>query len=158
MIYAERIVPGLNIFYSGHFQNTPNIKTFFGYPALIGFRERSLKMLQTGVEDILLGHETILWKYVGAFKKFCKNCWGIKPEKHTQFSCKLFVTDTKWKSSKYLEMFLFYLTRFINYVQYERGCVVQERICSTNRAHLQYERGCKVQASRSLSFVTGRHY
>ena len=30
VIYAERIVPGLNRFYSGHFQNAPNIKTFFG--------------------------------------------------------------------------------------------------------------------------------
>ena len=28
MIYAKRIVPGLKRFYSGHFQNTPNIKTF----------------------------------------------------------------------------------------------------------------------------------
>ena len=33
MIFAERIVPGLNRFYSGHFQNTPNIKAFFGYAA-----------------------------------------------------------------------------------------------------------------------------
>ena len=31
VIYAKRIVPGLSRFYSGHFQNTPNIKTFFGY-------------------------------------------------------------------------------------------------------------------------------
>ena len=31
MIYAKTIVPGLNRFYRGHFQNTPNIKTFFGY-------------------------------------------------------------------------------------------------------------------------------
>ena len=31
MIYAERIVAGLRRFYSGHFQNTPNIKTFIGY-------------------------------------------------------------------------------------------------------------------------------
>ena len=31
MICAERIVKGLNRFYSGHFQNTTNIKTFFGY-------------------------------------------------------------------------------------------------------------------------------
>ena len=29
VIYAERIVSGLNRFYSDHFQNTPNIKTFF---------------------------------------------------------------------------------------------------------------------------------
>ena len=31
MIYAKRIVPGVNRFYSGHFQSTPNVKTFFGY-------------------------------------------------------------------------------------------------------------------------------
>ena len=31
MIYPKKVVPGLNRFYSGHFQNTPNIKTFFGY-------------------------------------------------------------------------------------------------------------------------------
>ena len=31
MIYAKRIVPGRNRFYSGYFQNTPNIKTFFSY-------------------------------------------------------------------------------------------------------------------------------
>ena len=30
MIYAKRIVPGLNRFYRGHFQN---VKTFFGYAA-----------------------------------------------------------------------------------------------------------------------------
>ena len=30
MIYAKKIIPGLNSFYSGHFQNTQNIKTFFG--------------------------------------------------------------------------------------------------------------------------------
>ena len=28
MIYAKRIVPGLNRFYSGHFQNTPNVNIF----------------------------------------------------------------------------------------------------------------------------------
>ena len=31
VIYAKRIVPGLSRFYSGHFQNTLDIKTFFGY-------------------------------------------------------------------------------------------------------------------------------
>ena len=31
MIYAKRIVLGLYRFYRTHFQNTPNIKTFFGY-------------------------------------------------------------------------------------------------------------------------------
>ena len=31
VIYAERIISGLNRFYSGHFQNTPNIETFFGH-------------------------------------------------------------------------------------------------------------------------------
>ena len=31
VIYAKRIVTGLNRFYRGHFQNAPNIKTFFGY-------------------------------------------------------------------------------------------------------------------------------
>ena len=30
LIHTKRIVPGLKKFYSGHFQNTPNIKTFFG--------------------------------------------------------------------------------------------------------------------------------
>ena len=30
-MYAKTIVTGLNRFYRGHFQNTPNIKTFFGY-------------------------------------------------------------------------------------------------------------------------------
>ena len=34
MIYAKRIVPALNIFYKGHFQDTPNVKTFFGYATL----------------------------------------------------------------------------------------------------------------------------
>ena len=29
--YTKRTVLGLNRFSSGHFQNTPNIKTFFGY-------------------------------------------------------------------------------------------------------------------------------
>ena len=29
MIYAKAVVPGLNRFYRGHFQNTPNIKTDF---------------------------------------------------------------------------------------------------------------------------------
>ena len=28
--YSKELVPGLNRFYSGHFQNTPNSKTFFG--------------------------------------------------------------------------------------------------------------------------------
>ena len=37
MIYAKRIVSGLNRFYSGHFQNTPNIKTFFGFAGLKRF-------------------------------------------------------------------------------------------------------------------------
>ena len=31
VIYAERIFPRVNRFYSGHIQNTPNIKTFSGY-------------------------------------------------------------------------------------------------------------------------------
>ena len=31
MIYPKKVALGLNRFYSGHFQNTPNIKTFFGY-------------------------------------------------------------------------------------------------------------------------------
>ena len=31
MIYAKTIVTGPNRFYRGHFQNAPNIKTFFGY-------------------------------------------------------------------------------------------------------------------------------
>ena len=35
MIYAEIIVAGLNRFYRGYFQNTPNIKTIFGYATLI---------------------------------------------------------------------------------------------------------------------------
>ena len=30
VIYAKRIVPRFNGFYSGYFQNTPNIRTFFG--------------------------------------------------------------------------------------------------------------------------------
>ena len=30
----------------------------------------------------------------------------------------------------------------INYVQYERRCAVQAKICSTNQAQLQYKRGC----------------
>ena len=34
MIYAKKIVLGLNRSHSGHFQNTPNIKTFFGYAAV----------------------------------------------------------------------------------------------------------------------------
>ena len=35
MIYAKTIVTGLNKFYRGHFQNTPNIKTFFGYALIV---------------------------------------------------------------------------------------------------------------------------
>ena len=31
VIYAKRIVLELNRFYSGHFKNTPNIRTIFGY-------------------------------------------------------------------------------------------------------------------------------
>ena len=31
MVYASRVILGLNGFYRGHFQNTRNIKTFFGY-------------------------------------------------------------------------------------------------------------------------------
>ena len=34
MIYAKRVVPGLNRFYRGHFQDIPNVKTFFGYAAI----------------------------------------------------------------------------------------------------------------------------
>ena len=41
-------------------------------------------MLQTGAEEILLGYETIFFKYIGVRKNFCKNCWGMKPKKHTQ--------------------------------------------------------------------------
>ena len=41
VIYAKRFVLGLNRFYSGHFQNTPNIKTFFGY---VGHIRRRIKM------------------------------------------------------------------------------------------------------------------
>ena len=36
MIYAEELVPGLNRFYSGHFQTTLNFKTFLGYAPCIG--------------------------------------------------------------------------------------------------------------------------
>ena len=39
VIYAERIVPGLNRFYSDHFQNTPNIKTFSAMLLELWFRE-----------------------------------------------------------------------------------------------------------------------
>ena len=40
MIYAKRIVPGLNRFYSGHLQNTLIIKTFFGYA--VGYNDKIL--------------------------------------------------------------------------------------------------------------------
>ena len=46
MIYAERIVPRLSKIFSGHFQNTPNIKTFFGYVATVEFKFRHVSVLQ----------------------------------------------------------------------------------------------------------------
>ena len=36
VIYSKRTVPRLNRLYSGHFQNTPNIKTFFSYSSNTG--------------------------------------------------------------------------------------------------------------------------
>ena len=38
MIYGKTIVPGLNRFYRGHFQNTPNIKTFFSYATITHYQ------------------------------------------------------------------------------------------------------------------------
>ena len=38
MIYDKTIVPGLNRFYRGHFQNTPNIKTFFSYATITHYQ------------------------------------------------------------------------------------------------------------------------
>ena len=41
MIYTETIAPRLNRFYRGHFQNTPSIKTFFGYAGINGTSKSS---------------------------------------------------------------------------------------------------------------------
>ena len=49
MIYAKTIVPGLNRFYRGHFQNTPNIKTFFGYAARNPFEKDFVKLMNISV-------------------------------------------------------------------------------------------------------------
>ena len=43
MIYAKIIVPGLNRFCRGHFQDTPNVKTFFGYAGLFTLYRRTVK-------------------------------------------------------------------------------------------------------------------
>ena len=39
----------------------------------------------------------------------------------------------------------------MNYVQYELGCAVQTRRCSTNQAHIQYEQGCAAQIRNIFS-------
>ena len=52
MIYAETIVTGLNRFYRGHFQNTPNIKTFFGY-AITRWIKSVLKVSGVDVDKFL---------------------------------------------------------------------------------------------------------
>ena len=52
MIYHKSIVPKLNRFYSGHFQNTPNIKTFFGYAYKIYIQ--ACNVVLQSINDILL--------------------------------------------------------------------------------------------------------
>ena len=63
MTYAERIDHGLNRFHNGHFQNTPNIKTFFGcaYSGILV----ALKIVtvhgefpETSVRDVFPFHHT----------------------------------------------------------------------------------------------------
>ena len=62
VIYAKRIVPGLNRFYRDHFQNTPNIKIFFGYAmsnkkvseAFPAWLETCGKVISVRVAQILL--------------------------------------------------------------------------------------------------------
>ena len=51
MIYAKTIVTGLNRFYRGHFQNAPNIKTFFGYAWHSSKRTRGVDL---GVHVLIL--------------------------------------------------------------------------------------------------------
>ena len=52
MIYTKTIVPGLNRFYRGHLQNTPNIKIFFGYASLNmnGNSENFLRLSLSGAK------------------------------------------------------------------------------------------------------------
>ena len=53
MIYAKTIVTGLNRSYRGHFQNSPNIKTFFGY-ARLGTSQWPPRSSDFTVKDFLL--------------------------------------------------------------------------------------------------------
>ena len=43
-------------------------------------------------------------------------------------------------------------------MQYERGCAVQARMCSTNQAHLQYEQGCAAQVRHIYSRIEDVQY
>ena len=56
VIYAKRIVPRLNRFYSGYFQNITNFKTFFGYAYGTGFTttENRLGLITVGSRGLSL--------------------------------------------------------------------------------------------------------
>ena len=43
-------------------------------------------------------------------------------------------------------------------LKYNRGCVVQSRVCSTIEAHNQYNRGCAVKSRHIVSIIEGVQY
>ena len=68
MIYAKKIVLGLNRFYRGHFQNTPNIKTFFGYAVVRTFKSipeaaRELGFSEAAVKKAKYSNRNIIGEY-----------------------------------------------------------------------------------------------
>ena len=61
MIYPKRIVPKLNRCYNGHFQNTPNVKTFFGYAVrLYSWQKNRLFNLKMSFRHLF---KTVLWAF-----------------------------------------------------------------------------------------------
>ena len=66
MIYAERIISGLNGFYHGHFQNTPNIKTLFGYA---GFKRFDMLYQNAELEPAVQCVDTLVSEKSGTFPR-----------------------------------------------------------------------------------------
>ena len=61
-------------------------------------------------------------------KKFCKNCWGMKPKKHTQLQTVCHYTIGRvaisWKSSYFNQHPLQTICNICEDVQYKRECAV----------------------------------
>ena len=62
MIYAKRIISGVNGFYSGHFHNTSNIKTLFGYA---GFKRFNVLYQNAELEAVMQCVDSLVSEKIG---------------------------------------------------------------------------------------------